>query len=95
MREEGEARKRRKLSDADWLVRVGRALIKDGVWNDAFSKLARHEATQLNALRRTLNLLEEMRASRKYETVTIDAVALSVLLKEALQDEQGKARENT
>ena len=24
------------MSDADWLIRVGRALIKDGVWNDAF-----------------------------------------------------------
>lgn len=62
------------MSDAEWLVYVGRALINDGVWNDALGKLA--EATQMNALRKTLNLLEEIRGKRKSDPVTINAVAL-------------------
>jgi hypothetical protein len=70
-RDEGE------LSDAERLVRVGRALIKDGVWNDALGRLSRHEATQLNALKRTLTLLEEMRDARQIKPVTIEAVAIS------------------
>lgn len=48
------------MSEAEWLVRVGRVLIKDGVWNDALGKLARHETTLLNALRKTLILFEEI-----------------------------------
>jgi hypothetical protein len=61
------------IADAEWLVHVGRALIKD----DALGKLSRHEATQFNALRKTLILLEEVRDKRKNDPVTINAVALS------------------
>ena len=64
------------MSDAERLVRVGRALIKDGVWNDALGKLSRHEATQFNALRKTLILLEEMSDKRAIKPVTIEAIAL-------------------
>ena len=64
------------MSDAEWLVRVGRALIKDGAWSDAFSKLVRHEAMQLNALRRTLSLLEEMQGSRQCNPVNVNAMPL-------------------
>jgi hypothetical protein len=64
------------MSNAEWLVRVGRALIKDGAWSDAFSKLVRHEATQLNALRRTLSLLEEMQGSRQCNPVNVNAMPL-------------------
>jgi hypothetical protein len=80
--EEGEAGEEdsdedEEIADAEWLVHVGRALIKDGVWNDALGKLSRHEATQFNALRKTLILLEEARDKRKNDPVTINAVALS------------------
>lgn len=64
------------MSDAKWLVHVGRALIKDGVWNDALGKLARHEATLLNGLKRALQLLEENRGNSDQRPVTIQAVAL-------------------
>ena len=63
-------------SDPRQLVRVGRALIKDGVWNDALGKLSRHEATQFNALRKTLILLEEMCDKKATKPVTIEAVAI-------------------
>ena len=63
------------MSDAERLARVGRALIKDGVWNDALGKLSRHEATQFNALRKTLILLEEMSDKRAIKPVTIKTLA--------------------
>jgi hypothetical protein len=74
--EAGEEEDEEEMSDAEWLVHVGRALIKDGVWNDALGKLSRHEATQFNALRKMLILLEEMRDKRKNDPVTINAVAV-------------------
>ena len=51
-----EAIEEEELSDAEQLFRLGRALIKDGAWNDALGKLSRHEAALLNALRKTLIL---------------------------------------
>jgi hypothetical protein len=45
------------MSDEDWSVHIGRALIKDGVWNDALGKLARHEATLMSAFTKTLQML--------------------------------------
>ena len=51
------------MSDAEWLVYVGRALINDGVWNDALGKLA--EATQTNALGRRSICLRRSGASER------------------------------
>jgi hypothetical protein len=41
----------------EWSVHIGRALIKDGTWNDALGKLARHEATLMAAFTKTLQML--------------------------------------
>jgi hypothetical protein len=62
---------------ADWeaSVRLGRALIHDGAWGDALGKLARHEATLMNALTKTLLLLEEHRGTQR-EPVMLKAVTL-------------------
>jgi hypothetical protein len=65
------------MCDAERQIRLGRALIKDGVWNDALGKLSRHEATLYNALRKTLTLLEEIREERTSDHVTTKAAALS------------------
>ncbi len=37
------------MSDEEWSVFLGSALVRDGVYNDALGKLARHEATLMNA----------------------------------------------
>jgi len=63
-------------SDHERLVRIGRTLIKDGIWDDALGKLSRHETTQLNALKKTLTLLEEAQAKRLTQPVTIEAHAI-------------------
>ena len=63
--------------ETDWQksVHFGYALINDASWSDALGKLARHEATLMNALTKTLHLLQEhCRATR--EPVTLEAVAL-------------------
>ena len=57
-------------------VHFGYALINDAKSNDALGKLARHEATLMNALTKTLLLLQENCGNRKGEPVTIEAVAL-------------------
>ena len=72
--EEGDEEE--EMSDAEWRVCVGRSLIKDGVWNDALGKLARHEAALLNALRKTLTVLDEVSDKRLSKPATINLTAL-------------------
>ena len=62
-------------SETDWSIRLGQALIKDASFSDALGKLARHEATLLNALTKTLWLLQQ-HCSATREPVTVEAVAL-------------------
>jgi len=67
--------------EADWRASVhfGKALIDDARYSDALGKLARHDATLMNAFTRTLQmllLLQENRENRKGEPVVLEAVAL-------------------
>ncbi len=64
------------MSDEEWSVHIGRALIKDGSWNDALGKLARHEATLMSALTKTLQMLLLLQANRSATPsgTVIDAV---------------------
>jgi hypothetical protein len=67
------------MSDEEWSVHVGDALIQDGVYGDGLGKLARHEATLMNAFTKTLQmllLLQGSRGNRKGDGVMIEAVAL-------------------
>ena len=57
-------------------VQFGHALIDDARSNDALGKLARHETTLMNALTKTLLLLQQHCGNREGEPVTIEAVAL-------------------
>ena len=63
--------------EADWQksVHFGYALINDATFGDALGKLARHEVTLMNALTKTLLLLQENLVSQR-EPVTLEAVAL-------------------
>ena len=68
--------------EAEWerSVHFGYALIKDACSDDALGKLARHEASLMNALTKTLQmllLLQENRSNTKSEPVRLEAVALS------------------
>ena len=45
------------LSDVEWSVTVGDALIQDGCFGDALGKLSRYEASLMNAFTKTLQLL--------------------------------------
>ncbi len=57
----------------------GQALINDAGSSNALGKLARHEATLMNAFTKTLQmllLLQENRAKRKGEPAVLEAVAL-------------------
>jgi len=47
-----------------WARSLGRALTYDGISGDAIGKLARHETTLMNALRRTLQVLLLLQANR-------------------------------
>jgi hypothetical protein len=62
---------------ADWeaSVRFGRALIYDACRSDALGRLARHEATLMNALTKTLLLFEANRTTQR-EPVMLEAVTL-------------------
>jgi hypothetical protein len=71
-----EADEEEEISDAEWLVRVGRILIKDSVWNDALGKLARHETTLLNKLAKTMTLLDEISENRQSRLPTLNLAAL-------------------
>ena len=65
------------MSDAEWRVAVGRALLSDSARGDAFGKLARHEATLMNAFTKTLQmllLLQVNRAAQETEGVVIEGV---------------------
>jgi len=76
--EEDEGQEEEEMSDWELSVQFGRALIKDGIWNDALGKLARHEATLMNAFTKTLQmliLLEGNRSDRGGDLVG-EAVAL-------------------
>ena len=63
--------------ETDWQksVHFGYALINDACWSDALGKLARHDATLMNALTKTLLLLQEHCGATR-EPVTLEAVAL-------------------
>jgi hypothetical protein len=63
--------------ETDWQksVHFGYALINDACWSDALGKLARHEATLMNALAKTLLVLQEHCGAMR-EPVTLEAVAL-------------------
>jgi hypothetical protein len=68
-----------KMSDAEWSIYVGHALIRDGLYGDGLGRLARHEAALMNALTKTLQmllLLQENRENRKGEPVMLEVVAL-------------------
>jgi hypothetical protein len=67
--------------ESDWKASflLGKALIDDARYSDALGKLARHEATLMNAFTKTLQmllLLQEDRAKRKGEPAVLEAVAL-------------------
>jgi hypothetical protein len=64
------------ISDAEWMVRVGRILMKDGVRGDAFGRLARHETSLLNKLAKTLTLLNEISENRQSRLPTLNLTAL-------------------
>ena len=76
---EDEAVEDREESDWKASVLLGKALIDDARYSDALGKLARHEATLMNAFTKTLQmllLLQEDRAKRKGEPAVLEAVAL-------------------
>ena len=76
---EGDEDEADEMSDEERSVYVGRSLIQDGVMGDGLGKLARHEATLMNAFTKTLQmllLLQENRGNRKGEPVMLEAVAL-------------------
>jgi len=67
------------MTEAEWSVYVGHALLKDGVYGDGLGKLARHEASLMNAFTKTLQLLlllHENRRNSKSEPLRFEAVAL-------------------
>jgi hypothetical protein len=67
------------MSNAEWLGYVGHAFIQDGVYGDALGKLARHDATLMNAFTKTLQTLlqlQENRENRKGHPVMLEAVPL-------------------
>jgi hypothetical protein len=66
------------MSDWEWSVHFGRALINDGKWNDALGKLARHEATLMNAFTKTLQMLLLLQSNRRREEggLIVEAVSL-------------------
>ena len=45
-------------------IRVGDALIQDGVYGDGLGKLARHETTLMNTFTKTLQLLLLLQSNR-------------------------------
>jgi hypothetical protein len=58
---------------------VGDALTQDGVFGDGLGKLARHEATLMNAFTKTLQMLLLLQGSRgntRGDGVVIEEVAL-------------------
>jgi hypothetical protein len=62
------------LSDEERSVRVGDALIQDGLYGDGLGKLARHEATLMNGFNKTLQLLlltQSNRSSVKNEALLL------------------------
>jgi len=77
--EESDEDEADEMSDEERSVYVGRSLIQDGAFGDGLGKLARHEATLMNAFTKTLQmllLLNENRGHRKAEPVTLEVVAL-------------------
>jgi hypothetical protein len=59
-----ELQENEEMTREEWSVHIGRALIKDGTWNDALGKLARHEATLMAAFTKTLQMLLLLRDNR-------------------------------
>ena len=63
------------LSDAETLICVGRTLIKDGVWSDAFGKLTRYETGLLKGLKKTLAMLDDISGAQATKnTISLRAV---------------------
>jgi hypothetical protein len=78
-RHDGEEQKDEETADWEKSVHFGKALIDDARYSDALGKLARHEATLMNAFTKTLQtllLLQETRGDTKSDPVMIEAVAL-------------------
>jgi hypothetical protein len=67
------------MSDAEWSVYVGHALIRDGLCGDGLGGLARHETTLMNAFTKTLQmllLLQENRNDRPCNVMKLEAKVL-------------------
>ena len=66
------------ISDEEWSVFVGKALVWDGAFGDELGKLARHEATLMNAFTKTLQMLLLLQGNRQGEkgSLILEAVAL-------------------
>jgi hypothetical protein len=78
-RHDGEEQKDEETADWEKSVHFGKALIDDARYSDALGKLARHEATLMNAFTKTLQtllLIQETRGDTKSDPVMIEAVAL-------------------
>src|SRR5262245_7586629 len=54
----------------EWSVYVGHALIQDGAYGDGLGKLARHEASLMNAFTKTLQMLLLLQENRSTGIVT-------------------------
>ena len=77
--EEGEDEKDEEEANWQPSVHFGQALIDDACFNDALGKLARHEATLMNAFTKTLQmllLLQDKRSNAESKPVALKAVAL-------------------
>jgi hypothetical protein len=64
------------MSDAAWLVHVGRILTRHGIWADELGKLTRYEATLLNKLAKTMTLLDEISVKRQSRLPTLNFTSL-------------------
>ena len=76
---DGDDKNAEEMSEEDWSVYVGSALLDDAVYGDGLGKLGRHETTLMNAFAKTLQmllLLQNNRENRKGDPVMLEAVAL-------------------
>jgi hypothetical protein len=74
--ETNEAGEEEEMSDAEWLIRVGRTLMRNGFWGDALGKLTRYETTLLNALAKTLTILDQISENRESRLPTLELTPL-------------------
>jgi hypothetical protein len=67
------------MSDEEWSVQLGDALIQDGAFGDGLGKLARHETNLMNAFTKTMQMLLLLQGNRSHtrgDAAVIEAVAL-------------------